>query len=321
MKKIYSLVSILAISIFSANTVFAQTENAPKQSAVSMLNVSPDAHTMGMAGSSSTMYATSYSIWNNIAATALSEDRLSVGASYGMWAPGTSNTNLIAAAGYGRLSKMITIAAGVRSYVYSPYDITDNNGMISGQFTPYDVQASVGVGIRVLKFFSVGANLNYVTSNIGGPKAANAFSADVALLFDFKFIKVAATGANLGSGINYGGPATYQLPANVKLGVGTTQRFGAEDKHAVSANLEAGALVVTSDLFASVGAEYMFNNFFRVAAGYHMAFKESAYAIPSYASVGLGINIKGIALNAAYLIATGNSAIGNSFNVGLSFSL
>ncbi len=321
MKKIYSLVSIIAISLFSATVANAQTEGAT-QTAVSMLNVSPDAHTMGLAGAGVTMYSTSYSIWNNIAATALSEDRLSVGVNYGMWGPGAANTNLIAAAGYGRLSKMFTISAGVRSYVYSPYNITDNAGNISGQFTPYDVQASVGLGIRVLKFFSLGVNVNYVTSHIGGPQSANAFSADVAALFDFKFLKVGATASNLGSGINYGGPVSYQLPANVKVGLGTTQRFGTEDKHAVTASLQGGALVYTGDIFGELGVEYMFKNFFRVSAGYHYGANDSLYSIPSYASVGLGINIKGLAINAAYLIGTSaNSGLGNTFNLGVSFSL
>ncbi len=320
MKKIYSLISILAISLFSANVLSAQTEN---QTVMPLLNVSPDAQAMSMAGAGVTMYSTAYSIWNNTAAAALSEERLNVGVSYGMWTPGSANTNMIAAAGYGRLSKMFTISAGIRTNVFASQPGYDINGNPTGDFSPYDLQATVGLGIRVLPILSLGVNVNYEMSSLGKDFTGNAFSADIAALLDLKFLRVGLTASNFGTKIQYAETASaYNLPANIKLGVGTTQRFGDEDKHAITASLQGGALIYTGDIFGEVGVEYMYNKLFRVAAGYHYGNNTSLYSVPSYASIGLGVNLWGVGINATYLIGTAaQSPITNSFNIGVSFAL
>ncbi len=315
MKKIYFLISVFAISLFSTNVLSAQTEN---QTTMSLLNLAPDARTMSMAGVSTTN-ATAYSIWNNTAVAALSEQKLSVGISYGMWSPTAFSTNLISAAGYGKLSKMFTLTAGVRTFIDKTQNQTDNTGAILGQFTPYDLQASVGLGIRVLPILSFGVNVNYINSG-RGTYSANAFSADVTALVDLKFMYVTAGGYNLGTKIQYAPEASaYNLPANVKVGVGTVQDIN--DKHQISVGAEAGYLLYTGNFFANVGAEYFLGNFFRVAAGYHYG-DVSLYSMPSYVSVGVGANLKWLGIDVAYLIGTSEkSPITNTFNVTVSFQL
>ncbi len=314
MKKIYFLISVFAISLFSTNVLSAQTEN---QTVIPHLNFATDARTMSMAGVTSN--ATAYSLWNNTAIAALSDQKLNVGISYGMLSPVSSATNLISAAGYGKISKMFTITAGVRTFVGAAQDQTDDSGMVIGQFTPYDLQASVGLGVRILPILSVGVNLNYINSSLAS-YGANAFSADVTAMVDLDFMYITAGGYNLGTKIQYHPEASaYNLPANVKLGVGTVQNFA--EKHQVSVGAEAGYLIYSGNFYANVGAEYFVGNFFRVAAGYHYG-DTSLYSMPSYVSVGLGGCIKGVGLDVAYLIGTSSkSNISNTFNVTLSFQL
>ncbi len=314
MKKIYFLISVFAISLFSTNVLSAQTEN---QTVMPLLNFATDARTMSMAGV--TPNATAYSLWSNTAVAALSDQKMNVGVSYGILAPTSTATNLISAAGYGKLSEMFTITAGVRTFVGKAQDQTDINGAVLGQFTPYDLQATVGLGVRILPILSVGVNVNYLNSGMGS-YGANAFSADIAAMVDLDFMYITAGGYNLGTKVQYAPEASaYNLPANLKVGVGTVQPIA--DKHQVSVGAEAGYLLYTGNFYANVGAEYFLGNFFRVAAGYHYG-DVSLYSMPSYISVGLGGNIKGIGLDVAYLISTSSkSNISNTFNVTLSFQL
>lgn len=49
-------------------------------------------------------------------------------------------------------------------------------------------------------------------------------------MLDLKFMRIGATVSNIGSKINYGGTSSYSLPANVRLGLGTTQYLGTAKK-------------------------------------------------------------------------------------------
>lgn len=284
------------------------------------LDVNPDPVAMGMAGTGTVLEATSYSMWNNIAATALDDETMQIGAAYSLWQPSVTSNNTVAVAGYGRVAKFMTISAGVKYFGHRPYDITDaTTGMVTGTFTPVDLEAGIGLGFRILPILSVGATVSYVHSDIGGPEKGAAVAADFGALLDLKFLRVGLTVDNIGSKIDYGYSA-YSLPANAKLGVGTVQRFGNEDKHAISVNLQGGMAFDSKAPFAEVAAQYSFNDFFRVSAGYHYGDADK-FVIGSYASIGAGIKILGISINAAYLIGVSdNSPVGNSFAVGVGYA-
>lgn len=313
MKKTYlTVISAAAAIMFPMTAVQAQSG--------AFLDVNPDPVAMSMAGTGTVMEANAFSMWNNIASTALDEETFQVGAAYSLWQPSFSSNHVAGVAGYGRIAKFMTISAGVKYFSHKPYDITDAAGAVTGSFTPMDLQAGIGLGFRILPMLSLGANVNYVFSDIGGPKKGGAVSADFGALLDLKFLRIGLTAANIGSKLDYGGTSTYTLPANVKLGLGTIQRFGAEDKHAVSVFWESGMTFEQTAFFSGIGAGYCFNDFVRVSAGYHYGNQEKL-VIGSYASVGAGIKILGMSINAAYLIGLSqDSPLANTFSVGLGYA-
>lgn len=308
------------LSVIGAAAAIMLPMTAAEAQTAGFLDVNPDPVAMGMAGTGTVMEATSFSMWNNIASTALDEENFQVGAAYSLWQPSFTSNNVAAVAGYGRVAKFMTVSAGVKYFSHQSYDVTDPvSGAVTGSFTPIDLQAGIGLGFRILPILSLGANVNYVYSDIGGTKKGGAVAADFGALLDLKFLRVGVTAANIGSKINYGGTSSYALPANVKLGVGTIQRFGADDKHAFAVNLQGGMTFEQSAFFAELGAQYSFNDFVRVSAGYHYGDQDKLVA-GSYASVGAGIKFLGISINAAYLIGTSSdSVIGNTFSVGLGY--
>lgn len=314
MKKTFLSVIVTAATIILPITA-AQAQTA------GFLDVNPDPVAMSMAGTGTVLDANPYAMWNNIASTALGEQKFQIGAAYSLWQPSFSSNNVAAVAGYGRIAKFMTISAGVKYFSYPSIDITDaTSGIVTGTFSPVGLQAGVGLGFKVLPILSLGVNVNYVHHDIGGPKKGDGVAADFGAMLDLKFLRVGLTAANIGSKLDYGGTSSYNLPANVKLGVGTVQNFGADKKHGVAVNLQGGMTFEQTAFFAELGAQYVFNDLFRVGVGYHYG-DQDKLVTGSYASVGAGIKILGLSLNAAYLIGLSeNSPVGNTFSVGLGYA-
>lgn len=310
---------IVAISL-AVSGFLACCSNVNAQ-ALQFLTINPDARVMSMANTGTVAAATAFSMFNNTAATALAsnERTMDVGVSYGMWQPGYSANHMISAAGYGKITRFMTIAAGVRYFTHGSYDITDEFGAATGTFAPKDIMAGIGLGFKILPILSLSANVNYIMSQIAPSAAGNAVSADFGAIVDLKFLRVGVTASNIGSKIKYA-ETPYSLPANAKLGVGTTRYFGRNDKSHVSVNVQAGMLFVDSDFFAEAGVEYCYNDLFRISAGYHYG-KETSAAIPSYVTAGLGIKLFGVYVNAAYLTGLkGSSPLNNTFQIGLGYT-
>lgn len=323
MKKILFIASVAVMTALTASQAIAQDQPAAPgisnaSSAGYFLDVNMDPHLMGMANTGAAMYATAFSIWNNMASTAFSENKMDVGVSYGLWQPNGIKGNVISAAGYGRVHERITIAAGIKYFGEQPISKT-TDGLNYESFTPMHLSAGVGIGVKILPILSASANVHYIMSDLGGPKKANAVSADFGAMVHLKFMNIGVTASNIGSQLNYGGIDSYGLPTNLKVGVGTTQKFGSEDKHSVTANLQGGMTFASTAFFGEVGAEYMYNDLFRVSAGYR--YGDNKKDIPQYVSVGLGFKFVGISINAAYLIGLeADSPIGNTFSVGVGYS-
>lgn len=298
----------------------AAISSSMAQTAVGFLDANPDPVSLSMGGTGVALEATPYAMWNNAAAAALDGGTFRIGAAYSLWQPSTTSNNIVSVAGYGRIADFMTISAGIKYFDHSPYEITDAiTGMVTGRFTPVELQAGIGFGFRILPVLSLGANIHYVHSDIGGPEKGGAVSADFGALLDLRFMRIGVTVSNIGSRISYGGLSYYSLPANVKLGLGTVRHFGDEHRHAFSASLEGGMTLVSSSFFAGIGVQYAWNNLVRVAAGYHYGDAGKQF-VGSYASVGAGITLIGISLNAAYLIAVDDSPVGNTFSLGLSYA-
>lgn len=301
-----ALIGILALTFGKANA----------QSGAFLLN-SPDAHTMGMANTGAAMYATSFAMWNNNASTLFSDKVFEASASYGIWNP--SKGNQIAVAGYGKITDWMSISAGFKTMMYKPYNVTGMTGMPGDEFKPNEFAMGIGLGFKVLPVLSLSANINYVNSKLAPELKGGAVSADFGAMLDLKFMRVGVTASNIGSKIKFSETSLVALPANVQLGIGTTQYFGAANTHALTVNAQGGMTFQNSAFIAALGVEYKWNDMVRVSGGYN--YGDATKGTPSYASAGVGVKFFGVSINAAYLIGIGGSPLGNTmiFSLGYSF--
>lgn len=306
MKRLYIYIVAIFLVGISINCANGQTAG--------FLDVNPDARVMGMANTGVVANATAYSIWNNGASALFSDKKMEVSAGYTSWQPDYSGNTLISAAGYGKVSERINIVAGVKYFTHKDYDIIDDSGNSNGTFKPKEFAVGVGLGLKIIPILSASINVNYISSDMGTPKKGNAVAADLGLMLKLKYINVGLTAANIGSKVDYGGIDKYKLPANIKLGVGTSL---GDEVNKVNLQLQ-GCMTLQESTFAlSVGGEYIFKGILSARAGYHYG-DEKKY-IPSYASVGLGVNLFGFSINGSYLIAGSDSPIKNSLMATLAW--
>lgn len=296
MKKILSLILISA----------ASTGILSAQSALS-LDVNPDARTQAMGGVSATQAASAFSFWNNTSNTVLSEEKWQAGVSYGMW----GGNNVISAGGYAKVAKFMAVSAGVKYFSYPSFEYsTDGYGSKMTTSSPKDMSAGIGLAFKIVNGLALSANVSWYSSSLDvkGASTASGISADFGATYRLRRLRLALTASNIGSKVNYGGTSTWSLPANAKLGIGTT--IGTEN-HSVSIDGQAGLLFEGSSFFASAGVDYTIYKLVSVRAGYH--YGDEAKFVPSYASAGIGVKISMVRIDGAYLFLSGDSPLKNTF--------
>lgn len=246
----------------------------------------------------------------NAAAIPFSDSSLDVAAGYTMWTP--SKCNIINAAGAYNLNDKFGFALGF-SYGMNPsYDISSGSGSVIGSFKPSDMQLNAGFSYRFLPYLSAGVNVGYASSEIAKGHSYDAVAADVFVMGKFSDFKVALGVSNLGSSVAAASGANFSLPAAVTLGAGYSKVFS--QKHGINVLVDAD-YYLKEGVAVAAGAGYAFDDMVFVRAGYRYGGNS---AVPSYASVGVGVKFFGVKLDAAYLIAAG--AMKNTLAVGLGYS-
>ncbi len=303
MKKIIISISVILVSL----GLSAQNTGA------NFLTDSPDAQAVAMGGASVAMEADAYSFWNNPAAVSFSERKMAVGVSYGLMQPQLSKANMASVAGFGKITDKLSIEAAGKFYMHKPYDLVNSEGMYDGTFTPMEFTVGVGAAYQILPCLSAGLGLNYISSDIGGPKTASAFSANVGVFFQMKGFSAGLRASNLGTSVNYGGETSYPLPMDIALGAG--YKVGKADKHNLDINAQVSMIPANSAINAAAGLRYNYARYFHIAAGYSYAIDKTA---PSFLTLGAGVEFIGISIDACYIIG---SMLGNTlmFNLGYAF--
>lgn len=308
MKRIRSIYfCILFFFVYPTTHLLAQT--------VTYLNLTTDARALSLGGTGVISPASAFAIYNNNAATALSPFKGAFAASYTMWQPATTDNQLMSLSGFIKMGKRSAISLGSRLFLYPAYDLSNPQGSVTGAFNPRELSVDLGYAYNISGSFSAAATVHYISSKLGPEAAGSAFAADLGLMYQPGNLSLGLTATNLGSKIDYGyGP--YSLPAQIKLGAG--YRFSLQEKHLLTATVQAGYLIVNSEITAGIGLEYSYNNLISLRVGGHYGDPEKG--IPSHLSAGLGFNFKGLTLNAAYLLAQKNSPLANSLSVGLGWA-
>lgn len=234
----------------------------------------------------------------NMAAAAFSSLKMDIAASYQMRSTEYFKENFINASAGFRIAKKAMMAAGF-SYGMNPaYDIYDENGVKGGRFKPTDMLASLGFGYRISDIFSAGVNARFINSQLAKENSYSAFGADVLAMAKIPFgtsaFKIAAGVRNAGTSVTSVSGDRFPIPSSA------TVAFGLESTFALKHRVEVG---IDSDYFfrdglgISAGLSYSFAEYVSVRGGLHCG-----GLLPNYGSVGLGLGIKGIHLDIAYML-------------------
>lgn len=249
---------------------------------------------------------TAFAALSNAAVLGFAESKADVEAGLTSWAP----SGTVAVAGGSYVLGNLGIAAGLVQGTNAAYDITNESGSVVGSFKPTDTQLSAGISYKVLPTLSVGANLGYATSKLSDKYSYGAVNADVmalAMVGDFK----AAFGVkSLGTAVTSASGAKFSLPAHVALGAGYGMTFA--ENHSVDALLDAD-YYFNGGLAVAAGVEYCMDNFVFVRGGYRYGGNSP---IPSFASLGAGVKLKGYKVNFAYVLGSETMANTLSFCIG-----
>ncbi len=160
-----------------------------------------------------------------------------------MFNPAMMNEKMHNQAGVNYSSYLADVKMGSLSYVYRPDDqgphslaihgryvdygnfkAADESGTVTGNFTATDAAITLGYAYEISDFFTVGANLSYVTSKIES-YSSSAILADIGVVYhdiDY-YTTVSAVVRNFGGQLTYYNDKREKLPIQANLGI--SQRF------------------------------------------------------------------------------------------------
>lgn len=291
---------ILSLLIGAAALVSARAQS------LQFLNIPADARTAALANASVALPAGTFAVESGMAATVLDSGTMAVGSSYGSWAPKTAKMGLVNVGGWYRFDKVSVGLAG-RYCLEQPYDVFSDSAKPLGSFTPREFNVGVGVAFQVADPFSIGVTARFVSSAIADKASGTAVGADISAMYAADGFRAALGVCNLGTKISYG-KADYAQPAYARLG-------GAYSAAGFTAGAEVDYLFAGA-LMAGLGLEYCIEDIVSLRGGFH--YGDAAKAIPTYASLGLGVKYAGVHLDFAFL--TASKTIGNSLLLTLGYA-
>ena len=237
-------------------------------------------------------------------------DHLDVRAFYGMWAPKTADNMVVGGNAFIRFGEKLGVSVEGRAFRDKPYELITSQALPAGKtFSPMDMIIGAGATYDVTETFTVGAKARMVSSAIAPDAKGTALCFDMSVSYSKDFYSATVALRNLGGKINYGGSSSYSLPAlaalhgSVKPVKGLTA--GAEIDYLFSGGLMAG-----------LGLEYGIADIVFFRGGLHYC--DSSKGIPTYASLGLGVQFAGVHLDAAFL--TASKTLRNSLMVSLGYA-
>jgi len=236
-------------------------------------------------------------------------EHLKAAAGGGIWSvSGQASTLLGAEAAY---KFPLGIEAGISTKVVvdKPYEITNARGMVSGTFSPLESAFGVFAAYDVLDCLKAGLRARFIYSAVAEYNAASALGTDIYAVYSKGGLKASLETCNLGTRIDFGS-GSYPQPSLVR---------------ACTAWAPLKGLLVAADadylfegaLMAGAGIEYAFKGLVALRAGYH--YGDASKAIPSYATLGAGLEIKGFSLDGVFLLATDILKGTAMFRIGYEF--
>ena len=290
----------------------------------SVTDVAPDARSAGMADAYTAMYGKGFSLYTNSAAAALSDDDFAISANYSMLQPKVVGMNSFAVGAFYKFNDRYTVGLGARARMQSVSTVfTDDNGIASGSFDGSVAQFSVDAsfGMHIIEGFAAAVNLHFYYDQSPQPIGivnGIGFGLDVDLMYSHKYFNVALAAKNLGPAMTYEPGISYALPMDIRAGYSGNYEI-VDDVFDINPAVDVDYILNNSTLTAGVGAEFEFIDMVAVRGGYRYSANEAF--MPSYATVGLGVEFFGIGIDAAYYIGMGKAAdvLSNTLKIGISY--
>ena len=229
----------------------------------------------------------------------LAAHQVDVALSFGKWAPQQFNC------------ERFGVRLDYRNNLFPEFVQIDQNGNEKGTFKPGEQRILAGVSLRLADNMYIDVNGKYLSADMAGNKAS-AFAGDIAFSYVKDGMTLGVKAADLGTKYSFSSAAS-SLPMRVMAG--GSYRLSPAEKHAITLGADLGYILPQEykAFTAAVGAEYAFNQLVFARAGYHF----SSAVAPRFASFGLGLIIKGIGLDAAYLLGQASNAWTLSLRVAL----
>jgi hypothetical protein len=280
----------------------------------SFLSFPTDARMAGL-GNAGYVLASPLATQHNMAAIMTDDASTNaVAATYLNWQPETVSSNLFRAGGYAKVGR-VGFSAGFDKQGLSAIQLTDNQGNAIGSFKPMEYSMGLGIGYTISQPLTAGVALRYVQSTMGENNKANAFAADVSLLYSRDKLKAGLGITNIGTKLNYG-YADYSLPTRMQAGAAYSVLN--TDLHSLVgvADLAYQLSPGFEGLIGGVGVEYGYKQLLFLRGGTHFETKSIG---SSYSTVGLGVHLWQFSLDVAHLFALGQDSGRQAFVASLSW--
>ncbi|MEO8761364.1 MAG: type IX secretion system outer membrane channel protein PorV [Bacteroidia bacterium] len=168
-KKIITSIALsaLAFQTYSQGVNYNKGGISTVTTAVPFLLITPDARGGGMGETGAASTPDANSMYWNPSKYAFAEKAFGFSMSYTPWLRQlVPDISLASIAGYGKISKMATVAGSLRYFSLGSVQFTDNSGAPIGTYKPNEFAFDLAYSQKLSQRFSVGIAARYINSNL-----------------------------------------------------------------------------------------------------------------------------------------------------------
>ena len=235
-----------------------------------------------------------------------------IAVSYSMWAPQSGKSDGINIGCGVKAGNRFGYSLAVSRKSGTTYDVIDDMGNSKGTFETSSMVLAGGIGLKITDALGLGINAKYLSETLSPDSKPSSFGADLFAIYHTNNLNVTAGLSSVGASVKDVAGNAFKLPMSVTAGVSYSADAGENSAFEVDGAMD---YFFSGNFTAAAGAQYIWNKLIAIRAGYH--YDSEAAAVPSYASIGAGLSIRGIHFDIAYL--TANPIIGGSINIGVGY--
>ena len=294
----FRLSVLCAAALLSASAAFAQSEAFP------FVRIDRNPRTAAMAGAgSASVRDIAYASFRNAAVIPFYDGTVDAGLNWQRWAPESMSANHFNLSAGAKLGDAFGFSVGG---AYQAGEACDS-------FRPYEMVVNAGGGYRITDRLGFGVNFRYAGTTVAKGTDYAGFAADVQVIYRaLPGLYVSAGVVSAGGQVVSSSGDKFSLPASFLVAASYRHGFGTD--HALEGNLDQNTFF-SGNVTAAVGAEYGFRDLLFVRAGFH--YGTDGAVLPTFATVGVGVQYAGFRLDFAYL--TASEFLGNTLSVGLGY--